>query len=65
MSVPFNSWSLMGYTHLRSISIMPKTYKLFDFVSAEHPFGPDSSRAEEAADNSGPAVHQQHEDLLH
>lgn len=35
------------------------------FVSGEHPFGPDGGRAEEAADDCGPSVHQQHEALLH
>lgn len=35
------------------------------FYAAKHPFGPDRSGAEEAADHSGPALHQQHEALLH
>lgn len=58
-------WFMLLLYYLWCISIVPKMYKLSDSVSAEHPFGPDSSRAEEAADDSGPAVHQQHEDLLH
>lgn len=44
---------------------MLAAHALLPFVSGEHPLGSDCGRAEEAADDCGPSIHQQHEALLH